>query len=405
MNKKHFIRWVKDFKIFVVMVIVGVITLSWVAWDLRPAQMRNARYTNTIDYATVEGSYDFESIYDYFENAGAKVSKSLFKLQKPYVYTSNQIDMVIDGYELVELERPIRLGDSTRTANTNRYLIASITISNGTESSVVVKDFRNVAFEKDYLSTSKADASFTGFDWASTGSTGGEVTIAAGKEKQGVLFIGLDANGYANLFMEGSIKLETPEIRTEDDMANDWLFSAYRQIDLPVAESEVEKIYDTVDALPTNMLRSAQGHGVATERYEPDVTFFSDDKTLSATIERIDFVNGEYKPSYLETHRYSEKGIQRSMVYRVRYENHGSKPIQVSDLQTSLESANAGRKRSNYPMYSRNFINPNEPREVIYEFEERSNSVVKMSLGDQLEFSVVSENNRTLLTGTFTLEK
>lgn len=387
------------------MVIVGVITLSWVAWDLRPVQMRNARYTNTIDYATVEGSYDFESIYDYFENAGAKVSKTLFKLQKPYVYTSNQIDMVIDGYELVELERPIRLGDSTRTANTNRYLIASITINNGTESPVVVKDFRNVSFEKDYLSASKADAAFTGFDWASTGSSGGEVTIPAGKEKQGVLFIGLDANGYANLFMEGSIKLDAPEIRTEDDMANDWLFSAYRQIDLPVAESEVEKIYDTVDALPTNMLRSAQGHGVTTERYEPDVTFFSDDKTLSATIERIDFVNGEYKPSYLETHRYSEKGIQRSMVYRVRYENHGSKPIQVSDLQTSLESANAGRKRSNYPMYSRNFINPNEPREVIYEFEERSNSVVKMSLGDQLEFSVVSENNRTLLTGTFTLEK
>ncbi|MDE8124863.1 hypothetical protein PT052_06150 [Erysipelothrix rhusiopathiae] len=402
---KHLRQWINDYKLLFVLLVVGLLTLSWLAWELRPAQMRSARYTNVQNYETIKGSYDFKDTYNYFETLGSPVTKSLFKLEKPFTYISNKIDVVFQGYELVELEQAIKIGSSSRTPSTKRYLIAHVVIENHQSEAIVVKNFQSFNFERDYLNAIKTDASYPNLNWSSASATGGHITIQPEASQEGELLVALSPTHYANIFMEGGLKLESPEINFEGALTDDRLFESYRQLDVPVAESEVLKIYDTVLALPTNMLRFAYGQGVVTEQYNPEVTFKSDDGTLSATLERVDFINGEYKPSYLEGRRYAEKGVQRSMMYRVRFDNHGNRPIQVNDLQTSLESVNTGRKRSNYPTSSRSFINPNEPKEVLYELEEHSNSVMKMNLGDQLEFTVVSDSNRTLLSGTFTLEK
>ncbi|MBK2402582.1 hypothetical protein [Erysipelothrix sp. strain 2 (EsS2-6-Brazil)] len=405
LNCKQLKKRIKDYKVLALLILVGLMTVTWLGWENRPAQMRSARYTNVQNYETITGSYDFTDTYTYFESLGAPVSQSLFKLEKPYTYNANKVDVVFQGYELVELEQAIQIGTASRTAKTKRYLIIHVVIENHQQEPIVVKNFQNFNFERDYLTAIKTDASYPNLNWTSASATGGQITIQPESSQAGDLLVALSPTHYANLFMDGGIKVESPEIDFEDDLSDDRLFESYRQLDLPIAETEVAKIYDTSAALPTNMLRSANGHGVVTEQYLPDVTFKSEDGLLSATLERIDFINAEYKPSYREGRRYAEKGVQRSMVYRVRFENHGTRPIQVTDLQTALESVNTGRKRSNYPASSRSFINPNEPKEVLYELEEHSNSVMKINSGDQLEFTVVSESNRTLLTGTFTLEK
>ncbi|WP_331836749.1 hypothetical protein [Erysipelothrix piscisicarius] len=46
MNCKQLKKRIKDYKVLALLILVGLMTVTWLGWENRPAQMRSARYTN-----------------------------------------------------------------------------------------------------------------------------------------------------------------------------------------------------------------------------------------------------------------------------------------------------------------------------------------------------------------------
>lgn len=403
-----FKKWVTNYKLFSILMSIALVIVGLTLWDNRPNSMRTPNYFNTKDYNLVEGSFDFEEFHSLMNSEVNSTVKDVhFKLEEGYCFESNDVSMCINGYELFETTADVSVKSSYRLKNAKYFMVANIEIRNDRKNAIEVSEFSpSYSLGSDYSRPVK-DTDFEIPNNLGNIKYDSGLIIKGNESYNGFVMYALSANAYRQLYFDGSLLVDMPQIYDNTKIDTQNIFTSYRVIDLPIAEKLMDSHIALTHNVPTELTRRANGFTTVTDQYKPGAVLKNSDETLQVTVDVVESGYFEYRQDYIANKRdksyYQGKHYYRTM--KVTLENKGNATVNTKFLFASLEPKMSTNNSRSYMVNDGLNVEPGEKADLIFSIDVRDSASGALIPGEIYKFVLSSENKMVLLEADFKLEQ
>ena len=405
---KAFKKWVTNYKLFNMLLVIALVLVGYTFWDERPNSMRTPFYKNTRDYNNVTGSYDFNAFYELLsQEKGASVKDVHFKLETPYCYDTNDVSLCIKGYELFQTEKHVPLTSVYKYNKASHFVIVRLEIANRRDNPISIDNFYQHYGDVSDFTRPLRNEEFEIPNNIGNFGRDDKLKVDQHQTYEGYLLYPLTAEAYRQLYFEGSYWISMPDVVDTSKLDARNLMGLSEVIELPMVEPVMASHLETVTNLPTEQTKRTSSFSKVSTHYEPNVTITNSQETLAVEVQVIEEGYTEYRPYYIS------KRKNRSYLYgktnyqtvKVRLTNLGMPSIDTQVLTASLDLASSNFKSTGYLVSTRMQVEANGTADLIFEFSRDERGTNALIPNETYRFILSNDRKDILLEGELKLEQ
>lgn len=404
---KEFKKWFLNYKLFNFMLLIATALVALTLWNVRPISMREPIYKNTIDYNEVDGNVDFEHVYDSLIDESNSIKNVYFKLEEGYSFTHNGVELAVEGYELIETEKEVKITSNYRLSSAKHFLVIKMDFVNSRENSIQISDLESADnSEYDYIRALKQDDIDLENNLANYGYKE-PLIMEANTVFEGYLIFPLTSKNFRQLYFDGGLKVRVPSIIDSSKFGEHYLMTIPSEIEFVVAEALIDKYITTSKNLAMEYTGRSKGFTSVTKQYVPNAKLTNEDNTIDATIDLVEFGIFEYRKDYTNRRRYSYLDDYKTPYksIKVTITNNSSSSINTRYLYASLDLKTNTSKASTYLQNNNINIEPGESADLIFSEELWGTASRNLIIGKEYKFSIYNDSSNIIFEDSFILEK